>query len=113
MSKIRTSILRGQGPIERRAAALGLERVVGVVIPHFSMAAPILAQTDLLLSVPSVAIGGGATAAGLACFDLPFDLPDRARSLYRSATAGDEPGVSWFLERVSSACLEWVGPLAR
>ena len=67
------------------------------------MAAPVLAQTDLLLSVPSVVLGSSAAAYGLAHRDMPFELPPMKLSLYRSATTGDEPGVRWFLDRVASA----------
>jgi DNA-binding transcriptional LysR family regulator len=109
--QIRTSVLRGQGPIDRRAAELGIQRVVGAVVPHFSMAAPVLAQTDLLLTVPSVAMGSSVAAYGLSRRDVPFELPAMGLSLYRSATAGDEPGVRWFHERVASACARLDGGL--
>lgn len=102
--QIRTGVLRGRGPIDRRAAELGLERSIGAVVPHFSMAAPVLAQTDLLLSVPSIVLGSSALAYDLGCRDMPFELPPMKLSLYRSATAGDEPGVRWFLEKVAAAC---------
>lgn len=111
--QIRTSVVRGRGPIDQRAAELGLDRVVGAVVPHFSMAAPILAQTDLLLSVPSVVIGGGLSGADLSRRTMPFDLPPMELSLYRSATAGGEPGVRWFLERVSTACRRLLEASAR
>ncbi len=101
--QIRTTLLRGLGPIDRRAAELGLRRIVGGVIPHFSMAAPVLAQTDLLLTVPSIAMGSSVAAYQLSRREVPFELPQMGLSLYRSATGGDEPGVRWFLERIESA----------
>ncbi len=101
--QVRTSTLRGNGPIDSLAAREGIERVIGAVVPHFCLAAPVLAQTDLLLTVPSMAIGGAADAYNLDSRAAPFDLPPVRLSLFRSATVGDEPAVRWFLERVVEA----------
>jgi len=101
--QIRTRAIREDGPIDRRAADLGLRRVVGAVIPHFTMAPSILAETDLLLTVPSMILSSAVIAYGLERRDVPFELRDMGLSLFRSATMGDEPGVRWFLERVTAA----------
>jgi DNA-binding transcriptional LysR family regulator len=104
--QVHTSGVRGQSPIDRRASQLGIRRVVGAMVPNFSMAAPILAQTDLLLTLPSVAMGNTAAVFHLDRRELPFDLPDMGLSLFRSAAEGDEPGVRWFHERVAAAFSE-------
>jgi DNA-binding transcriptional LysR family regulator len=101
--QVHTSVARGQGPIERQASQLGIRRAVGAVVPHFSMAAPVLAQTELLLTVPSVTMGSTVAAYNLESRELPFDLPPMGLSLFRSAAQGEEPGVRWFLERVAAA----------
>lgn len=101
--QVRTTVLRGKGPIAHRAAQHGIERVVGAVVPQFTMAAPILAQTDLLLTVPSVIMPRPAAVYGLERHEPPLDLPRMGLSLFRSAAVGDEPGVRWFLERVAAA----------
>ncbi|MEM6925705.1 MAG: LysR family transcriptional regulator [Myxococcota bacterium] len=101
--QIRTAVLRGTGPIDKQTAELGIQRVVGAVVPHFTMAAPILAQTDLLITVPSVIMAGAASAYGLERREVPLDLPLMRLALFRSAAVGDEPGVRWFLERVTAA----------
>lgn len=101
--QIRISDSSGNGPIDKRATENGLHRVVGAVVPHFMMAPPILAQTDLLLTVPSIVMSNSAAAYDLERREVPFDLPAMGLSLFRSAAAGDEPGVRWFLERVAVA----------
>ena len=101
--QIRTTVVRGKGPIDRRAAEAGVERVVGAVVPHFTMAAPILAQTDLLLTVPSLILARAARVYGLERREVPLDLPRMGLSLFRSAATGDEPGVRWFQERIVAA----------
>ncbi len=101
--QVRTSVLEGRGPTDRRATELGISRVVRAVVPNFSMAAPVLAQTDLLLTVPSVTMGNAVAAYHLERREIPFDLAPMGLSLFRSAAEGDEPGVRWFLERVAAA----------
>ena len=101
--QVRTSLLEGRGPTDRRATELGIPRVVGAVVPHFSMAAPVLAQTDFLLTAPSVTMGSAAEPRQLESREVPFDLPDFGLSLFRNAAEGSEPGVRWFLERVAAA----------
>ncbi|MEM7271683.1 MAG: LysR substrate-binding domain-containing protein [Actinomycetota bacterium] len=101
--QVRPSLADGRRPTETRTAELGIDRVIQAVVPHFSMAAPVLAQTDLLLALPSVAIGDTAEAYGLDHRDLPFDLAPMELSLFRNAAEGDEPGIRWFLQRVTAA----------
>ena len=90
--QVRPPVFEGRGPTDLRAAELGIKRVVHAVVPHFSMAAPVLAKTDLLLSVPSVAMGDTADAYDLDVRDLPFELAPLKLSLFRNAAEGDEPG---------------------
>jgi len=98
--QIGTSELRGRGPIDRRTEELGIERVIGAVIPYFTMAAPVLAQTDLLLTIPCVGLSHTAAMHGLEQRHVPFELPDLRLSLFRSAATGAEPGVRWFLDQL-------------
>ena len=100
--RVRASSTGGGGPVDDGAAALGLRREVGATVPYFSMAAPVLARTDLLLTVPSVAADASPAAADLDHRPLPFDVPPLALSLLRNAASGDEPGVRWFLARVEA-----------
>ncbi|MEM7337198.1 MAG: LysR substrate-binding domain-containing protein [Actinomycetota bacterium] len=93
----------GKGPTDQRAAELGIPRFVHAVVPHFSMAAPVLAQTDHLLTIPSVAMGDAASAYNLDRRDPPFDLEPLELSLFRSAADGDEPSVRWFRDCVKAA----------
>ncbi len=101
--QVRTSVVQGKGPTDRTAAELGIQRDIRAVVPHFSMAAPLLAGTDLLLTVPSITMGNTAEAYNLDHREPPFDLTPMALSLFRNAAEGDEPGIRWFLERVAAA----------
>ena len=96
------------GPVDQQAAAHGVERVVGAVVPHFTMAPPILARTNLLLTVPIVVMAHYQARYGLACREVPFHLPDMGLSVFKNAAAANEPGVRWFVERVTEAAQQLV-----
>ena len=93
----------GRNPIDLAASKLGVTRKIGAIVPHFSMAAPILAGTDMLLVVPSVAMHDIATVYGLAQRNLPFEIPSLSFSLFHSATSGDDPASRWFRSHIEDA----------
>lgn len=102
--QIGTSVIRGEGPIDKRISELGVSRRVSVVVPYFSMAAAVTAETDLLLTVPSMSIKASGKRYNLDDREVPFEMPQMSLSVFRSAINGDEPGVRWFLERIEVAC---------
>lgn len=102
--QVRTAAPEGKGPIAKMAERLGIQRRIGAVVPHFSVAASALSRTDMLLTVPTVALGDSPESYNLEHRPVPFDIAPLELSLYRSATTGAEPDVRWFLERVSEVC---------
>ena len=106
--KIRTSPT-GEGPVDGAAAARGVSRTVGAVLSTFAIATEVLASTDLLLTVPDMAIPHEEPR--LARQDSPLDLAPMALGVYRSAVAGAEPGVRWFLEQVTHVLAARLEPL--
>ena len=93
----------GRGPINQATSKLGVTRKIGTIVPHFSMAAPILAGTDMLLVVPSVTMHDLAAVYGLTQRSLPFEVPSLNFSLFHSATSGDEPASRWFRSHIEDA----------
>ncbi|MEM6928187.1 MAG: LysR family transcriptional regulator [Myxococcota bacterium] len=100
---LKVAIGSSPGAVDRLAAKFEIRRVVGAVVPTFTMAAPILAQTDLLLTVPSLVMSQVTERYGLECREDPLGLPRMGMSMYRNAAVGNEPGVRWFLEHVAAA----------
>lgn len=91
-----------EGPVDRHLRARDRTRRIRAVVPSFTMAPAILATTDLLLTVPSIAVPPGL----LERREIPFELPPMELSLFRSAVLGREAGVDWFLGRL----LDSMGP---
>lgn len=102
--QIGTSVQQGTGPVERTIGELGVTRRVGAIVPYFSMAAPVLAETDLLFTIPPICIELMRKRYNLDHREVPFPMPVVSLTLSRSAKHGDEPGVRWFLKRVETAC---------
>lgn len=72
------SIARAGAPESLATAslgALGVERQIALVIPHFAGAPQIVAATDLAVTVPSKLIDAHM-AAGVVSIPLPFAIPD-------------------------------------
>lgn len=93
----------GRNPIDLAVLKLGTKRNIGTVVPHFSMAAPILSETNMLLTAPSVAMFGTTAVYGLSQHELPFDLPPIRLSLFHSARYGDQPEIRWFRTHLADA----------
>lgn len=100
--QVSSSSPTGQSPIDRAAGKLGVSRHIGAVVTHFSMAAPILVQTEMLLTVPSVAMTETATVYGLEERELPFHIPALELALFASATSADEMEIRWFHSRLAN-----------
>ena len=93
----------GSNPIDRSFVERGISRHISAVVTQFCMAAPILARTDMLLSVPSIAMQDAASIYGLEWREVPFQLDSLELTLFRSATTGDQPEIRWFHEHVVAA----------
>jgi DNA-binding transcriptional LysR family regulator len=98
--QVHTGARRG-GPVDAALRDLGLTRAVRAIVPGFAMAPALLARTDLLLTVPRLALAGQVEAFGLLERPVPFPLPPVSLSLWHSAVA--EHGTRWFVERVAEA----------
>ena len=96
----------GRSMIDRAVAGLGVERRIGAVVPHFSMAPPILQQTDMLLSVSAMSMNDMAKAYGLEKRPVPFDMKPVELMLFTSAITTDQPEIQWFRNCVASAATE-------
>lgn len=94
------------GPVDRAVAAAGVVRRPGPTLPHFMLAPPLLARSDMLLTVPYGVLADVAAGFGLAAQPCPIDLPPIEMALYRSARLERDPATTWFFERARAALVE-------
>ena len=105
--QIGTSVSSQSNPFDHALKKHSLSRKIGAVVPQFSMAAPILTDTDMLLTVPSIAMMHTAHVYDLDQRGVPFDFAPLEFTLFRSATIGDQPEIRWFHERIAAVVKEF------
>lgn len=99
----------GEGPVDRAARAQRLTRRSGPYLPHFLLAPPLLARTDLLFTVPRAALAEVAARFGLVALPCPLKLPPLSLDLFWSALLDRDPAVTWFRTWVRHAVAEVFG----
>jgi DNA-binding transcriptional LysR family regulator len=87
-------------PVNIAAEAAGLERTIAGWVPHFSAIAPILAGSDMLSTLPQVAMSETLHAYNLDGMDVPFPIAPLPHSLVWCAGREREPGTGWLRDRL-------------
>jgi DNA-binding transcriptional LysR family regulator len=87
-------------PVNTAAAAARLERRIVGWVPHFSAIAPILNDTDLLATLPSVALLDAARRYRLDSRHVPFTIAPLPHALLWSAARGSDPEITWLRDRL-------------
>lgn len=83
------------GTVDETLAALGRQRDVAFSVPQFGSLPAVLANTDLLATMPEHVAQALSVQAGLRCEALPFEGPSYdVRLTWRAATDKD-PAESW------------------
>jgi len=88
------------GALESILAAAGLTRRVAVTSPHFLLAAYLVANSDLVLAIPSRAAQRLAALLPLMLFDIPLELPEIQIAMYWHERTHKSAAHQWFRERV-------------
>ena len=92
----------GRRPVDEAVRRDGLLRRSGPLLPHFMLGPPLVAQTDLLMTVPRGVVATVADAFGLAVLPCPVKLAPVILCLFWSARRERDPGIEWFRAKVES-----------
>lgn len=88
------------GGIDQTLARLGHERDIRLVAAHFKVALALLAETDLVLTVPED-LAPEVAALGLVKRAVPFALEPFRHQVATSRRASEDPGLAWLVERIA------------
>ncbi|MCK6545515.1 LysR family transcriptional regulator [Myxococcota bacterium] len=110
--RIRTSS-DAESPVDRAARAKKLTRKRGPVLPHFLLAPPLLARTDLLMTVPRAVLADVAPRFGLVALPCPVKLPPIELALAWSAQLDRDPANAWFRGLVGDVVAQVLAPPRR
>lgn len=92
------------GVIDEKLAELGMERRIKLIVPHFLSAPLIVAETDMILSLPYRIAAQFKKIAHLEIFPVPFDLPDYELSMIWHPLRDKDPAHLWLREKIVTVC---------
>ncbi len=92
------------GVIDEKLAELGMERRIKLIVPHFLSAPLIVAETDMILSLPYRIAAQFKKIAYLEIFPVPFDLPDYELSMIWHPLRDKDPAHLWLREKIVTVC---------
>lgn len=86
----------------------GLERRIGLIVPHFLSAPLIVAQTDMLLSLPLRIAERFLTLAPLQILPLPFELPVFNLVMVWHPLREKDPAHLWLRQQLDQVCRQFL-----
>ncbi|MFZ4739060.1 MAG: LysR substrate-binding domain-containing protein [Bradymonadia bacterium] len=102
----------GESPVDVAARSQKLSRIKGPYLPHFLLAPPLLARTDLLMTVPRAVLADVAPRFGLVALPCPVKLAPIELSMFWSAQLDRDPAVEWFRRVLSESAADVFAPPA-
>lgn len=94
---------RGSNPLDDQLARLGTKRRVVAQVPSFLVVPPLVAGSDLGVTLPRRIVDLHAHRWGLAVLDLPFEMPGFDLSQAWHERFRHDPAHAWFRQLVASA----------
>ena len=87
-------------PVNVAASAAGLDRTIAGWVPHFSAIAPVLANSDLLATLPVIAMVETMHAFDLESRKVPFPIAPLPHVMVWSTTLSRDPAMNWLRDRL-------------
>lgn len=90
------------GFIDQKLTELGLERRIKLIVPHFLSAPLIVAETDMILSLPYRIAEQFKKLAPLAIFPVPIDLPSYDLVMIWHPLRDKDPAHRWLRDKITA-----------
>jgi DNA-binding transcriptional LysR family regulator len=87
-------------PVDLAVSATGLTRAIAGWVPNFCAVAPVLAASDLLATLPAMAVAGALPAYRLESIEVPFALPPLPHAMVWCAGRSRDAGLNWLRGRL-------------
>lgn len=82
-------------PVSAESQQQGLKRQVAVWVPKFAAIAPMLAQTDMIATMPEILLQDSLDAFGLVALPVPFVQSPIAHRVYWASRYDNDPANLW------------------
>ncbi|MBL1265192.1 LysR family transcriptional regulator [Candidatus Methylomicrobium oryzae] len=89
------------GLIDQKLQEMGMERRIQLTVPHFLSAPLIVAQTDMILSLPQRIAEQFTRFAALDIFPVPVDLPDYELTMIWHPLRDKDPALVWLRKQLA------------
>ncbi len=90
------------GLIDQKLSEMGLERRIQLIVPHFLSAPMIVAQTDMVLSLPYRIAKQFQKIAALNIFPVPLELPSYDLVMIWHLLRDKDPTHCWLRDRITT-----------
>ena len=87
-------------PVNIAAEKARLRRTIAGWVPNFGAVAPVLARSDLLATLPALALKDTAGAPKLESREVPFPIAALPHALVWCSGRSRDPGLKWLLDRL-------------
>ncbi len=87
-------------PVDVAASAAGLSRTIAGWVPNFGAVAPVLASSDLLSTLPALAMKEARRAWRLESMEVPFPLSPLPHAMVWCSGRSRDPGLNWLRDRL-------------
>src|SRR5262249_40601808 len=87
-------------PVDVAAAAAGLKRTIAGWVPNFCAVAPTLAGSDVLSTLPPLAMTEALRAYRLDSAEVPFPLVPLPHAMVWCSGRSRDPGLDWLRDRL-------------
>jgi DNA-binding transcriptional LysR family regulator len=87
-------------PVDAAMSAAGLTRTIGGWAPNFCAVAAILSRSDLIATLPALAMAEALRTYRLDSMELPFPLPPLPHAVVWCSGRSRDPGLNWFRARL-------------
>jgi DNA-binding transcriptional LysR family regulator len=86
-------------PVNAAASAAGLSRNIAGWVPNFCAVAPVLAHSDLLATLPELAMKDALRAYKLDSMEVPFKIAPLPHAMVWCSGRSRDPGLNWLRDR--------------
>jgi len=90
------------GMIDEKLAELGLERRINLIVPHFLSAPLIVAETDMILSLPYRLAAQFRKLVALNILPVPLELPNYDLAMIWHPLREKDPAHGWLREQIKA-----------
>lgn len=92
-----------RNPVAEAAATCNIDRRIGASVPSFGLVAPLLEKTDLIATMPTLALERTCEAYSLQRVDCPLPIPSMAMALFWSTRLGEDESGQWLRQIFEAA----------